>query len=230
MAVQLIETTPMGVRSAVWVLRRGSVPLAFRVFPMVHLGEQAFYDEVSRQLAACDIVVMEGWGEERAPGWWTRAYRRIRQWRREDFVYQNLRLPEQAKVVWPDLDDLPADRPPRPRWMRLAFAALFPVLPLIYLWLVLRGHTRLIEDFTGHDVNDDTSYHTEPLLLDPLILDDRDTRLITALHRIYDAHEMDPLEVAIVYGAHHIGPVIHALHAAYGYRPNDGEWLRVLKP
>ncbi|NGN63219.1 hypothetical protein G5C51_04760 [Streptomyces sp. A7024] len=228
--MQLIETTELGMRSAVWVLARGGVPLKFRIFPMVHLGQQTFYDEVSRQLAGCDMIVMEGWGEEPAPGWFTRGYRRIRHLRREDFVYQNLRLPERVPVVWPDLDDLDPDRPPRPRWMRLAFVALIPVLPLLYLWFLLRGRARLAADFMGHDVNDDTSYHTEPTLLDPLILEDRDVRLVATLLRIYEAHEMDAMEVAVVYGAHHMGAVVHALNAAHGYRPTGGDWLVVMAP
>jgi hypothetical protein len=59
--VQIIEVTDVaGVRAAVHTFGRRSTPLQFVVFPMVHLAEAAFYEQVQAKLKDCDLVVAEG--------------------------------------------------------------------------------------------------------------------------------------------------------------------------
>lgn len=59
--MQIIEVTDIaGVRSAVHTFGRPSTPLQFVVFPMVHLAEAGFYEQVAARLKGCDLVVAEG--------------------------------------------------------------------------------------------------------------------------------------------------------------------------
>ena len=44
--MQLIEVTDFGVLSAVIWLRRTGTPLRFVLFPMLHLGTAAFYEDL----------------------------------------------------------------------------------------------------------------------------------------------------------------------------------------
>lgn len=58
--MQFIEKNSLNVRSAVYHLKREGAGLEFLLFPMIHAGAKEFYDEVSRRLAACDLILLEG--------------------------------------------------------------------------------------------------------------------------------------------------------------------------
>jgi hypothetical protein len=58
--MQLIEVSMTGVRSAVITLQRESTPLRFVLFPMIHLGTAAFYQDVTARLRDCQLIVAEG--------------------------------------------------------------------------------------------------------------------------------------------------------------------------
>jgi hypothetical protein len=60
--MQILEATDFAVRSAVLHLTRRTTPLRFEVFPMIHIGEPAFYEEVATRLRRCDLIIAEGVG------------------------------------------------------------------------------------------------------------------------------------------------------------------------
>src|SRR2546423_13519279 len=60
--MQIIEQSIAGVRSAVLRLTRRDTPLRFEIYPMVHIGEPAFYAAVADRLRRCDLIVAEGVG------------------------------------------------------------------------------------------------------------------------------------------------------------------------
>ncbi|MFD1050330.1 hypothetical protein ACFQ1S_34795, partial [Kibdelosporangium lantanae] len=49
-----------GVRAAILHVTRTRTPLKFTLYPMVHLGEARYYEEMSRRLRAHDLIVAEG--------------------------------------------------------------------------------------------------------------------------------------------------------------------------
>jgi hypothetical protein len=51
--LQYIESSVIGLRSAVFTLARPETPLRFAVFPMVHVAEPDFYREVADRVAEC---------------------------------------------------------------------------------------------------------------------------------------------------------------------------------
>lgn len=59
-AVQILEVTGFGVRSAVIRLGRRGSALQFVIYPMVHMAEAAFYAAVSQRLATAQVIVAEG--------------------------------------------------------------------------------------------------------------------------------------------------------------------------
>lgn len=63
--MQFIETSDLGVRSAVYRLCRSPSDLEFILFPMLHVGSRSFYAEVRRRLEACDTVLVEGVNSKR---------------------------------------------------------------------------------------------------------------------------------------------------------------------
>jgi hypothetical protein len=64
--MQFIEKNSFNVRSAIYHLKKDDTGLEFLLFPMIHVGSQAFYDEVSRRLAACDLILAEGVNSKKA--------------------------------------------------------------------------------------------------------------------------------------------------------------------
>jgi hypothetical protein len=60
--VQIIEVTDLAVRSAVIRLRRRQTSLQFVIYPMVHMGQAAFYAEVASRLRNAQVVVAGGVG------------------------------------------------------------------------------------------------------------------------------------------------------------------------
>jgi len=59
-SVQIIEVSVTGVRSAALRVRRHNTPLWFTLFPMIHVAQPAFYDEVANRLRDVDLIVAEG--------------------------------------------------------------------------------------------------------------------------------------------------------------------------
>jgi hypothetical protein len=65
--MQIVEVSVLGVRSSVLRLTRHDSPLRFEIYPMVHVGEPAFYTAVAERLRRCDLIVAEGVGGVETP-------------------------------------------------------------------------------------------------------------------------------------------------------------------
>src|SRR5262245_44132692 len=85
--MQFIEKNSFNVRSAVYHLKKDDAGLEFLLFPMIHVGSKEFYDEVSRRLAACDLILAEG-VKSRKANLLTLSYRIVKKIRRMDLVTQ----------------------------------------------------------------------------------------------------------------------------------------------
>jgi hypothetical protein len=86
--MQSIEKDALNVRSAVYHLRREDGSLEFILFPMIHVGAKEFYGEVSRRLAACDLVLKEGVDSTKRVNLLTRSYRIVKKIERMDLMTQ----------------------------------------------------------------------------------------------------------------------------------------------
>ena len=58
--MQFIEKNSFNVRSAVYRLKKDNSALEFLLVPMIHMGSSEFYDEISKRLASCDLILAEG--------------------------------------------------------------------------------------------------------------------------------------------------------------------------
>ncbi|SEG73506.1 hypothetical protein SAMN04489712_110118 [Thermomonospora echinospora] len=218
----------MGLRAAVIELGRPGSPFRFVLFPMVHVGDPAFYQAVSRRLRDCDMVVMEGIrGRSRSVSSITRAYHAAKLGRL-GLVVQDLDLASlDVPIVYPDMDGREFSQGVRalPLRQRLTWWCLAPVLvPTVLLFgtrAVLASHLTLDDD---HGVSARSEGFEE---WEALAVDRRDALLIEELARIHEAHGTAPLRVAVVYGAQHMIAVVHTLSARFGYSPRSATWLTV---
>jgi hypothetical protein len=208
--VQIIEVTGFGVRSAILRLRRTGSPMQFVVYPMIHIGSSAFYEEVSNRLRRAQLIVAEGVKDGGRPSVLslalTLSYRVVRFNRRvnldvQDIDYEALGVP----VVNPDVttDEF------RTSWSRIPIASrllVWCVLPVVVLGRLVGATSAIWTKAT--EVNDLPSDEDERLAesqpeLMHAMLDERDERLLACLSELHEERGAEEIEVAVVL---HSGP------------------------
>lgn len=212
-------------------LRHRESPLVFVLFPMLHLGTAAFYQEVAEGLGRCDLVVAEGVGGRSVVlAALTLAYGLPGRRRRLGLVKQHIDLAGLGvPVIRPDITAGEFRRGWRavPVLQRTLVICLAPVVAVAF-WLV--GTRRMLARYANlDDVPDQiqSELRDQARELEELIVDRRDDMVASALDTIHDEHRNEPMTVAVVYGAGHMPAVVHHLAAAYGYRPREADWLTV---
>ena len=246
--MQIIEVSMIGVRSSVLRLTRRDTPLRFEIFPMVHIGEPAFYAAVAERLRRCDLVVAEGVGRTDAPGesgaprrragtaaavvsTLTASYRLPARFERSGLVRQDIRWEALGvPVCYPDMTGAQFAACWRlvPPWQR---GLAMVVAPLIGVERLIRGSRRAL---ARHLELTDAGWHDEMMdvgsmeeLMD-LLGNQRDKLLIAAMDDIHRRRRHEAITVAVVYGAQHVAPIVHGMHALHGYRVRSAEWLTVI--
>jgi hypothetical protein len=231
--MQLIETSVVGVRSAVITMQRSGTQLRIQLFPMLHLGTAAFYQQVTERLSRCQVVVVEGVGGQsvltRAL---TTAYRSPARSKRLGLVVQDIDYGAMAvagvELVTPDMTGEQVSRGWRavPWLHRLGVLVLVPVFALGFRLFGSRYMlgTCLATDDEPNEL-DEQVREMSPAMT-KLIVDDRDRLLAEALDALVGARGAEPIVVGVVYGASHMPAVVRAL-AACGFKPRTAEWLTV---
>ncbi|SNT55256.1 hypothetical protein [Actinacidiphila glaucinigra] len=227
--MQYIEVTELaGVRSAIIRFRSRGTALVFELYPMIHLAEPAFYEEVTARLrASCDLVIAEGVRGSTATRALTRSYRSLGGHERLGLVVQDIDFDTLGvPVICPDMSGAEFDD----RWRRLPLRERAPLAALVPAYVAgmrLLGTRRFLarymqlEDLPGDD--EETELWT-----DDLVLHQRDRLLIDALTRLHHARagRTEPFTAGILYGAAHMRAVTTAL-MDLGYRPAGSQWLTV---
>lgn len=229
--MQFIERNSFNVRSAVYSLKKEGSSLEFLIFPMVHVGSPEFYEEISRRLASCDLILVEGVKSGNA-NLITLSYRVVRHIRRMDLITQHegLRIERfRAKLFNADIDGAAFDE----RWSSLSIFVrmqLMVLLPIYIIYLSLFGTRQtLAENIAIDDLpsdeelrfNDETFEEYESLLID-----ERDRILIEHIRRL-DACHNEPQIIGIVFGAQHMRNTIRFLLQNLNYRITKAEWVKV---
>lgn len=231
--MQILESSVVGLRSAVITLARRESPLRFVLFPMVHLAEQSFYDSVTERLRTYDLIVAEGIkGRAVSGSLLTSAYRFAESNDRLRLVVQKLPLNSLGvPVLWPDMTGEEFDQ----GWGRVPLAqrlVLSVGAPVFGLGMRLFGTREWIgsslemEDLpTPEDEAAEEAYGE----VTNLVVDQRDALLVEALSSIHQEGSHEPVKVAVVYGAGHVPGVVNALGARFRYFPRSAEWLTVFE-
>jgi hypothetical protein len=230
--MQFIEKNSLNVRSAVYHLRRDNAGLEFVLFPMVHVRSKEFYDEISRRLSACDLILAEGVNSKKGK-LLTLSYRIVKRIRRMELVTQQEGLRVSLfrdKMVNPDIERRAFDE----RWSSLPLhlrAQLLFFIPIYVLYLFFFGtRDTLAENIAVEDLPspkeilfaDESSEE-----LDALLVGERDRRLIESIAKLHDSDWQDAKTVGVVYGATHMRNVISFLLDRLNYRVAEAEWVTV---
>lgn len=230
--MQFIEKNSFNVRSAIYRLKKEESGLEFLLFPMVHVGSKQFYEEVSRRLAKCDLILAEGVDSKKA-NLLTRSYRIVKRIKRLGLVTQQEGMEVSGfreKIINVDIGRYAFDE----SWSSLPLmlkAQIFLFTPFYVIYLLFFGTRETIAENLALE---DLPSPEEILLqdddfdkLDSLLIDERDRRLIHHIESLHQANGRDKKRVGIVYGAMHMRNVTNFLLQKLKYRVAQAEWLPV---
>ncbi|MCH2075684.1 MAG: hypothetical protein MK180_02200 [Rhodobacteraceae bacterium] len=226
--MQFLEWSYIGLRSARYVFESQDTGKTETLFPMLHLGEPQFYDQVYEDAATHDAVLLEG-VRARTATRLTRVYRLTKPARMglvvpPKFAVHGVRAvhgdisEEEFEALWADV--------PRRERLLLEFGA-----GAYGIWLRFAGSRAGIgnrmttNDLKGRDEIlgwSEAMAPTQRALIDRRndVLCDRLTGLLS---------DNDPARsIAILYGAGHMPAVSRQLRAA-GFRVVDALWLTVFE-
>jgi hypothetical protein len=228
--MQFIEKNSFNVRSAVYQLKKDGTGLEFLVFPMIHVGSREFYEEVSRRLSTCDLILAEGVKSKRA-NILTLSYRIVKKIRRMDLITQHDGMKVEGlreKILNADMEGPLFDE----RWSSLPFvlrAQLFIIIPFYVVYLFLFGtretlaENLAVEDLPSSEEILDDSFEE----LDALMIDERDRKLIEYITKFNDERSEKPQRIGIVYGAFHMRGIMAFLMQKLNYRVSKAEWVKI---
>jgi hypothetical protein len=226
--MDIIDVSDLGVRTAVVQLRRKGTPCRFTLYPMIHVGEPSFYQAVRARLARHDLIVDEGIiGPSRMAELLTSVYR-------SDPLRTRLGLQVQPRdlcdvgvpVVRPDMTG--PEFEDRCRGIGLPERALlYTAVPAYGVFVRLFLTRAMLAQELQLDC--DTLAIREPtgLRIEEIITDERDALLCAEADRIHTGRCEEDIDVAVVWGAAHVAPLVAYLRMRYGYVPRDAEWLLV---
>jgi hypothetical protein len=227
--VQIVEATTFGVRSVVFTLEAQVDQPRFVLFPMIHIAEQGFYDDIGHRLDRCDLILYEG-----APSLTARilslSYSLSAGTNRLGLVSQKRALPMARYGDHGIRTDITAEMFRR-EWRRLPLplrAFLYLACPIVGLHRRFFSSREQIARRLGVDLlpsRDHILIHefSEPFM--DLILSTRDRILVDHLA---ERSSWNGGTVGVVYGAMHMRAVIRFLTAKLGYRITLREFVTVM--
>jgi hypothetical protein len=223
--MQYLESSIIGVRSAVITLKRRTTPLRFVLFPMVHVAEPAFYSAVEAMAGKCDLIVAEGAPSRHVP---------VQEWMskiRLDHLVDQMTGLDLERTGVPVQWEEAAPSPPR-SGRDQAVAAVADSAAAVVLRALGRYSSPLgmpsLEQADEHDDRWDrrAAGRLERIIQDR-VLDARDSVLVQSLGAIHRERYGEQAKVAVVYGAAHIPAVVDYLTETFKYYVEKAEWLMV---
>jgi len=229
--MQFVENSVFGVRVALLRLRSTHAHCTYTLLPMIHVGEQAFYDEVRRELQQQHHILYEGVAHgigERM----SRNFAMVAGSPRIKLATQRETLKGAApKAEWIHID-MPGEVFARhwrklPIWLRMAMGPLSWGLFLYLRWFgdrVQLGKVMPFADLRSRDeVNDERG---KPDFM-RILVNERDQHILAELDRVHERIRDKEGSAAILFGATHMRAIARHLTDRYGYQVQESRWLTV---
>lgn len=230
--MQILESSDWGLRTARLSLTSPHSDIRVTLFPMVHVGEPAFFQVVFADAFSHDLVLVEGVRSPIARRV-TRVYRWIEGSTGMNLVVQPL-YPSQAachaRIVHADLlgEEFAEVWRKVPRQVR---ALVYVVAAALGAWLRWFGSRQMLAKRLSLDDlprrEEILRLNPETVAIDRAILHARDARLVERLGAELDDSGPAVRRIAIVYGATHMRAVLRKLTGRRGYHVDRGDWLTV---
>jgi hypothetical protein len=223
--MQILESSALGLRAARMVFRSHENPVVVTLYPMVHLGDERFYDDVYDEAFSNDVVLEEGVHSPIAQNL-TRSYRWVNV-QRLGLVRQPksiTRTSITARVVNADLtaEEFEFEWRKIPLRLRAIFAFAAPLYGVYQRLFASRrslARKMSLEDLQSEKevLEWDPSFE----LVHHSLIHSRDQRLVERLAA--ELEGASEKRVAIVYGAMHMRAVVREL-TRRGFKCRDATW------
>jgi hypothetical protein len=221
--MQFIESSIIGLRSAVITLTRRTTPLTFVLFPMVHVAEQQFYDEVAVRARSCQLIVAEGVQSRFVPAqeWMARHHRG--------------HLVDQAAALRLETLGVPVhwETDPGARMKSALDHLKFHATDAVGAATVGLAR-KFIDPLALPSVEQAEAYDDDYLTgswFDRMVEYNarvrRDPGLVCTLDAIYRDRAAEPMRTGVIWGAAHMPAVTAYLCGELGYKATSAEWLTV---
>jgi hypothetical protein len=226
--MQFIESSIVGLRSAVITLTHRATPLRFILFPMVHVGQQAFYDEVAARARLCQLIVAEGVAAKHVPA---QAWMARQHWG-GPLVDQLAGLDLESLGVPVRWEAEPGARPQSAKERFTSQAA--DVAGAATIGLIRKFvNPRVLGSLDQAEAYDQSAANLTGDWFDRLLEHNvstvRNARLTRLLDKIHRDHAADAVTVGVVFGAAHMPVVANHLCGQHGYVATSAEWLTVIE-
>jgi hypothetical protein len=234
--MQIMEVDDRAVRAAVWTFQHPINCPRFVLFPMAHVAEPAFYENVTARVGRSDLAVVEGIvGKSRHAKTIVSINDLVARMDHLGLVVQNIDYRAMSiPLVRPDKTGEAFDRVWRraPVWHRLLLRACR--LAVAFGSVRRQVTRRLFADVLDAQVGSmNVSIEYEKYdrvarrVSDSLSsINERDRLLVQALTSIHEERSQESIVVAVVYGAAHMPAVVRHLQTL-GYQSTECEWLTV---
>jgi len=225
--MQFIESSIAGLRSAVITLTHRAMPLQFILFPMVHVGEQAFYDEVAARARLCQLLVAEGVPSEDVPA---QSWMARQQWGHLVDQLAGLRLESLGVPVRWEAEPRAGPQSAAERFTSHATdIAGAATIGLVRKFI----NPQILPSLDQAEAYDESAENQTGGWFDRLVEHNvstvRNARLMRVLDEIHRDHAAEQVTVGVVYGAAHMPAVANHLCGQHGYIAASAEWLTVIR-
>lgn len=225
--MQVLENSVLGLRSARLAFRHPATGSEVTIFPMVHVGEGAFFERVFRDARGHAAVLLEG--VSFAPTRLLTASYRWLDHEKLGLVVQPSfdALASPVRIVHADLDHVEMKRlwKVTPFWLR---AMISVGAPLYGLYMRFAGSRESLAKGMGQDVlktsREILEEGDEFQPLRDMITTARDAKLARTLFNELGAASSE--RIAVIYGAGHASALVRELTRC-GFRPLASEWMTV---
>lgn len=230
--MQLLETSVLGLRSATHELHSEIFNARVTVFPMVHIGEAAFYTQVYQGAADHDLILLEGVHSKTVRNL-TRAYRWL-PLKRYGLVCQPKfdKATAKGEVRGADLTATEYDALWRqiPRLRRLHLTVIAPLFGLIgrlFLTKSMIAKHLGLDDLTSR--SDVLAQGADVLSVTDVIDAERDAKACRILEAAIQKSGDQDISIAVIYGARHMPVILRFLGELGQYRPLKSKWKTVFE-
>ncbi len=232
--MQNLESSIIGLRSARIELASPENETVVTLFPMIHIGDSAFYEAIRAETPNYGAVLYEG-----VNGWRARllisSYRAIPDATRLGLVRQSDALPKSSlgpHAVHADL----TEEEFAAAWDRAPFGLRFALMLLSPIYGLYRRHRATRTSIASARSMDD-KFSSEEILswsqdwqkFDNALIHDRDARLLAVLdENIGGSNARSRDKIAIVFGAAHMRAVLDHLLCKRGFVVQETRWMTVI--
>ena len=229
--MQIIESTPFGIRSAVICLRAEENSTQFVLYPMVHVADKNFYEEIALRLESSDVILFEG-VRSTTVSLLTTAYRYFANSPRLGLVSQQALQIDHLKdrLVHADVSGQQFEK----KWSELRFGLRIfwsSIAPIFGIYMKFFGTRSLIARYMNLNLRKarrEILKDEDDEKFDEIVVNYRDRRLLSVIDEQIKTPQSSKRTIAILYGAAHMRAVIRHLIDEYGYRIASAEWITVI--